>query len=391
MYTPIILSFVFIIIILIGIIYQKQKIAEPYKAPTSIPPNYNKYNTNLTHISNDPTGEPLAFNPKNNFNYTQLYYAFLVQLFQALSFQRKIYEKTLVKNYPKNTIDTHARDKLDLLIKPLLKRIKQIAPMTDFWLVGYESWRIYQVKNDPIKINQIDCFIYDRIGWTEIRLLLEICELPKKNAINSTQCRQINNKNLKTCAQETTPQFPRYFVGYPTNDQLIPLPTEVIITEKTVQNLNGVNYPIPCPFEKIWINWIEIVNSNLTLNSFEKFNGKQLSGINKIPFDYSKWDGGNNPYQLPNRATNQWPTIDSQPPNIKAWPCTPVPFVWDSLGNRPIVQPTKRCPGIRTSLTQQPLTTSYDPSMFQYPRNITKYTWMFDNSKIIPALQYMGA
>ena len=76
-----------IIIIVIAVINTKRDCEEQYiNKPTVIggnPPNYNDYNTQLTHISNDPSGEPLAFDDKNNFNYTQLYYAFLVQLFWA--------------------------------------------------------------------------------------------------------------------------------------------------------------------------------------------------------------------------------------------------------------------------------------------------------------------
>ena len=391
MYTIAILSIALIIVIIIVAVKNKQKIKESYKPPSHIPPNYTKYNTNLTEISTDPSGEPLAFNPKNNFNYTQLYYAFLVQLFQALSYQKKQYSKTLVKNYPKNTIDDAAKDKLNLLVQPMLERIKQIAPMTDFWLVGYESWRVYQENNGPLKINQIDLFLYDRVGWTEVRLLMEIAELPKNAGIGKYNCRHIADKKLKTCAAETTPDFPRYYIGYPANNQLIPLPTEVIVTEKSILNFKGINYPTPCPFEKIWINWIEIVNSNLTVNAFENFKGPQLKGLYDIKLEHSKWTGGNDPYQEPNRVTNQWPTLDTQPKDIKAWPCTPVPFIWDSNGIRPKVDPTRKCPGIRTSLVQQPLTASLDPSMFQYPRNITQYRWMFDNTRIIPALQYMGA
>lgn len=392
MYIVIILLVAFIIAVIVeGIKKRKinRKLTENYKPPTNIPPNYLKYNTNLTHISNDPTGEPLAFKPENNFNYTQLYYAFLVQLFQALSHQKQKYDTVLVKNYPKNTIDTNARDKLHILMEPLLKRIKEIAPMTNFWIVGYESWRVYQVKDSPLKINQIDCFIFDRIGLTEVRLLLEICELPKLEGVHKYKCRK--GSNATNVAKETTPEFPRYYIGYPAFDQLIPLPNEVIVTGNNVENSRGIDYQIPCPFEKIWINWIEIINSSLTLNSLENFKGPQLQGLNKIPFDYTKWEGGNDPYQLPNRVTNQWPTLDTQPKDVKAWPCTPVPFVWDSLGNRPIVNPTRKCPGVRTALTQPPLTTSYDPSMFDYPRKQNQYTWLFNNAKIIPALQYMGA
>jgi len=362
MYIPIILLLLIIVIVISCL--NSQKITEKYKNST------------------DTLEKDLDFQKQidnKNYNYTQVYYMFLLQLFSALSSRKKKYDITLIENYAKNTIDYNAQDKLNIIVQPVLTKLKEIAPMTDFWQVGYESWRIYQINDSPLLLNKIDLFLYDRIGWTEIRLLLEICELPKSES-SEINCRYPDKSS----------DAPRFFIGYPANDQLIPLPNEVIITEKSVQNTKGISYKIPCPYEKIWINSMEIVNSNLTLDAFEDYNGISLPGIDKIPFDYSKYSGENNPIQLPNYINNKWPTLDTQPKDIKAWPCTPVPFVWDSLGNRPYVHPTKRCPGIRTSTTQLPLTASLDPSMFQYPRNITKYTWLFDNTRIIPALQYTG-
>jgi len=41
-------------------------------------------------------------------------------------------------------------------------------------------------------------------------------------------------------------------------------------------------------------------------------------------------------------------------------------------------------------LEQEPLTASLDPSMFNYPRGITQYTWLFANSNRDMGLQYEG-
>jgi len=373
----------------------KTTLNEKYKSPTTLPPNYTKYNTGLTEISTDPSGVPLAFDEdKNNFNYTQLYYAFLVQLFKTMSANKKEYPKNLVKYRAKNTVDYHDMDALNLLMKPLLKRMAVLSNFrTDFWITGYESWKVFQVINSPLKINEIDCFVYDRVGLTQIRLLIQLIELPNKDAVNKYECREIKDKKLETCAAMTTPEFPKYPIGIPSDDQLIPLPTEVIVSGKDIENHNGVDFPVPCSFEKLWINWVEIVNSSLVLNAFENFNDVQLEGINQIPFDYTKYtppDGRQNPYQWSAQATNQWPTLNTQPKNLKAYPSTPVPFVWDSQGCRPEVHPTRRTPGIRTGLEQEPLTASYNPGMFDVPRKVTEYKWMFENSAVIPALQYEG-
>lgn len=394
MYKLIIVFIIIIIILIIFAVINSKKMFENYKAPTTTPPNYEKYNTELTHIANDPTGEPLAFNPKNNFNYTQLYYAFVVQLFKSLSSKSKKYDKKLVENYAKNTITYNNLDSLRFIMEPLLKEINRIVPQTNFHIVGYESWRIYQDKNSSVKINQIDCWIYDRTNLTQLRVLLEICELPFKGGEGKYECRKVNDKELKTCASETTPEFPTYTIGIPSNNQIIPLPTEVIITGHNVQNAKGINYPRPCPYEKIWINWVEIVGTNLVLNAFENFGDKQLPGLNRIPFDYTVWKSDNNsPYQDPNRVTNQWPTLKDQPKDLEAWPCSMDKFEWDSQGT--IIPPSKpkesrRCPGKRHGLEQEPLTASFYNSYFNFPRGITQYRFMFANEVIIPALQYMG-
>ncbi len=387
--------FILIAIIILSVIAAnlKYNFFEKYKSPTTLPPNYTKYNTELTEISNDPSGEPLAFDEtKNNFNYTQLYYAFLIQLFKTMSQNKREYEKTLVKYHAKNTVDYHAMDALDGFMKPFLKKINELTNgRTDFWQVGYESWKIFQVNDSPLKINEIDVFLYDRIGWTEIRLLVQIIELPTKDAVGKYDCRVTGDKKLQTCAKMTTPEFPTYPIGIPSDDQLIPLPTEVVTTGKNVENYNGVDFPVPCGFEKLWINWVEIVNSNLVLNAFEEYPDVQLQGLNKIPFDYTKYtppNGRQNPYQDYARATNQWPTLGNQPKGVKNWACTPRPFTWDSQGVQPEVHPTRTCPGVRHDLTQTPLTASLDPSMFNYPRAITQYTWMFRNDAVIPSMMY---
>ena len=170
----------------------------------------NKYRE---HYKNTPPGVAYTLendldiqNPKMQKNYTQTYFAFLLQLFAALSSKRKAYNTTLLENHAKNTIDSNAQDKLNILVQPVLSRIKEIAPMTEFWQVGYETWKVYKIDNSPLLLNKIDMFIYDRIGWTELRILLEICELPKGAP---TDCRKKGDPSFVSVAEKTTPEFPR--------------------------------------------------------------------------------------------------------------------------------------------------------------------------------------
>ena len=116
-----------------------------------------------------------------------------------------------------------------------------------------------------------------------------------------------------------------------------------------------------------------------------------LPGANAIPYDYTLWKGPNNAYLEPASIRNKWPTLKSQPKNLKAWPCTPMPEYWNMFGVYPNVKPTKNCPGIRSSLTQQPLTASYDPSMFNNPRGDNSYDWLFRLSRSIPGMPFGSA
>ena len=345
--------------------------------------NFLKYNTNLTKVAFDPNGIPLDFMPKDKYyNFTMVYYLFLLQLFQILSINKKEYNKILIKNYPKNTLDFNTLDILNYYIKPLLLKINEVSLISDFRIVNFESYKVYKLEENDFKLHEIDFFVYDKRGEVELRLILELVEVPDE--------KKKFNPKYETCAQRTTPSIPKYFIGYPAKNQFIPLPSQVIITGKDVLSDVGTDYPIPCPFQKIWINSIQIINSNLALGALENFGVKDLPGANDLPFEYTVWNGGNNPYYFPAKYRNKWPTINTQPKKQKAWPCTPVPFKWNFDGVQPKVHPTKNCPGIRSSLREQKLTASYNPNMFDYPRKQNEYTWLFDNAQNIPSIMYNG-
>ena len=345
--------------------------------------NYLKYNTDLTKIAINPSGNPLDYKPlKDNYNYTKLYYIFLIELFKALSVNKEDYNIKLIDKFPKSIINSNITNTLDMLVKPILGRIKQIAPMTDFWLVGYDNYDLYEIKNSNLKLHKINCFLYDVNGVVQIRVLLEIIEEPKK-------IEKFKSKE-KTCAQKTTPSIPYYYIGYPCKNQLIPLPSQVIVTGLDVLSQKGIKYPVPCPYERIWLNYAEIINSNLVVNAFENFGIDDLPGLNQINTPYSVWKGGNDPYYLPSKYRNKWNKFKDQPKNIKAWPCTPIPFIWNLYGTPPKVTPTKKCPGLRSSTTQAPLVANYNPSMFNNPRNENEYKWLFNLAQNDPSDLYNG-
>lgn len=73
-------------------------------------------------------------------------------------------------------------------------------------------------------------------------------------------------KEPLTCAAYTTFPFPRYFGGYPTLDQMIPLPSQVIVTGMDVLGQAGKdpNYP---NFKGLYLNSVKLENSDLALGT----------------------------------------------------------------------------------------------------------------------------
>jgi hypothetical protein len=75
------------------------------------------------------------------------------------------------------------------------------------------------------------------------------------------------SKQIATCAEYTTFPFPRYPFGYPTLDQMIPLPTQVINTGPgEVLSQKGIDADYP-RFKAIYLNRVWTENSDLALGT----------------------------------------------------------------------------------------------------------------------------
>ena len=75
------------------------------------------------------------------------------------------------------------------------------------------------------------------------------------------------NNKIKSCAEYTTFPFPKYFMGYPALDQMIPLPTQVVSTGPGLvlsQAGKQADYP---NFKSITLNKVLMENSDLALGT----------------------------------------------------------------------------------------------------------------------------
>jgi hypothetical protein len=75
------------------------------------------------------------------------------------------------------------------------------------------------------------------------------------------------SKSIATCAEYTSFPFPKYPLGYPNFDQMIPLPTQIISTGPgMVLSNKGINADYP-RFDKIYLNRVWLENSDLALGT----------------------------------------------------------------------------------------------------------------------------
>ena len=173
--------------------------------------------------------------------------------------------------------------------------------------------------------------------------------------------------------------FEYYNIGIPSLNQWIPDPMSVIPTGNEVISPKGINFPKKDDIRVMYINSIDIENSTLVLHPLKvNKDVEYLQGITDNTLEKSSVSGDNDPYLEPSKIRNEWPTLNSQPPYQKAWPCTLPSQDWDELSiSTPEVYPTKLCPGIRSSTKQQPLTAEYWRSMVGVPRYSGQNAWLF--------------
>jgi hypothetical protein len=217
-----------------------------------------------------------------------------------------------------------------------------------------------------------------------------------------------------TCAEYTTFPFPRYFVGYPAMDQMIPLPTQVITTGMDVLSTKGVDCEYPM-FKNLYLNKAWLENSDLALGT--ELSTCKSSGINdtllpssnfkkikksdiKLPekeyadciknpanicykgtetYNESTKEGWPSGWIQPAKWRNKWPRLWSEPRDRNDWPSTPVGNKWNNIGVRyPIPEPDKQHPGIRWSTEQPPRTPLYWPTITGLPQSGGPNFWLFN-------------
>jgi hypothetical protein len=366
-------------LLIIGAVISAIVINHQQKQKFIFNPNEKKYNTDLTPMTDYPYKIQKDKDGLTYHNKTQSDYEFITRLFNLLSRNQTDYEYEPAEiQYTRDDIDFNRKEQLDVLIQPVINNINQITKnYLDIVFVNYENVVIRNIKNSNLKSWTINFTVWSKKlaqGYRiQTQLIIDFIEL------NSQQKKDMLTNRGQNVALQTTPEHPKYFLGYPNTNQYIPLPFNVIITGNQVISAQGVSYPVPMKFHELVVNTIEVFNSNLTLLAGEKATEKQTDGVGAGTLEFSTVSYHDTPYIEQYKARNKWIPLYTQPTDLEAYPCTPQPTqTWNSLGVPPkSAHPTKQCPGLRSSLDQQPLTASFDPSIFNNPRNNTEYQNMF--------------
>ena len=287
-------------------------------------------------------------------------------IFEKLRNNKKYYLHNIKKDiyYSNNTIPLKIRLEIDYIIKLIFEEINN----------EYNS-RYYLIFIDNVKVKEdyngnkqyiINCLLNNNKDYSGIRIKLDVILYVKKN-----MKKILSNLNI----------------GIPSNDQLIPLPHDILVQERGVISTDTVNPIKPDEFNSLYLNSIKILNSNLIVKEDTILNKKELNGVFNTSHEYSYIrNSRNNPYIEPSILRNKWPTLYNEPKDRKQYPCQVPSKTWNELGvPKNEINYTKACPGKRESTEQTELQGQSYPSLGQLPRNKGNNVWLFERSRGIPS------
>lgn len=243
----------------------------------------------------------------------------------------------------------------------------------DFQYFNYD--RILILTGEPNEKNYIyDVLVQENSKMFQLKLRFDVYVHLEENMKN----------NILTCAQETTPEFPTYPIGIPSEDQLIPLATEVSITSRQVYSLSGINVLKPQEVRELFINHVGIFNSDLVLDP--ELPTRNYGGVTDGTLENKKITLPNyTPVQELGVTYNKWITLNTQPKWLHPYPCAAPKLDWNDLGVYPEVKPKYPCVGVRASPFPEPVQAEYYPTLATLPKWSGENAWLFDLATGIPS------
>lgn len=362
------------------------------------------YSQNNNNVNNVPTVFNSPCDKENGpyYDKSQFLYKSLHKYFNHLTRgEKRFLRGKCDKNiFTRPTIDEILKIELDEITGKVLDTVNQ-NPFFNFSLLQYEN---VIVMSDNMKNRRyiIDFLVNDRITHYGLRLKMDIVKFVIQN--NSTGERtgektgNTSDSGDSNCTTLTSPAFRRYYGGYPTIEQMIPLPTHVIPTANLVLSDYGKETIVPIQSRYIHLNSIVIENSTHTLDIANRCNTTcNTDGIQdtSLPYGFEtrRNDGENRgPYLQHSKMRNKWPKLDDEPPEDYISPCSfRDGMCWDDKGipvkkrdfnwNNKMTLPKEDCLGKLSSTVKYPRRPNYFTSNYQIPQNSGESAWLFDRTR----------
>jgi hypothetical protein len=401
LFTYFLIIVIFIIIFMIVINFNKYYYKESF--------DFDNKNNIPNFVQNY---ENIDFKKDPNYRYQNITEFDFQRLFKKLELVNK--EKLTIKDksnynfYTQSTTQDKLRMDLDIISKYVLMILND-DKYYDFSKTNFGDVKIWidKIGNEEIKY---ELFLWDKKNYFQIKLLVHIIKFVEVGEAE------------KYGVRDSPYMFPDYNIGLPFKDQIIPLPTEVIITGHFDTGISTIRPNAPSPIKYLYINQIEIQNSTLIVDYHkDKYPFNRLtvdetgfSGITDSSLEYSIMKGkqDNNPYLSKGREYNKWIRLDEEPSYMSEYPAKFPPIKkWDNLGifyyDGPIdeqypEEPPKNSDkiiftkenkidedrycntferGTRWSEQRQPLEPNFWPSNYTINSTCGENYWLFDLSK----------
>ena len=287
--------------------------------------------------------------------------------------------------YTQSTTDDRLRIDLDNITKYVLLVLNK-DKYYNFSKTNYGNVETWTDIDNNCKY-RYELFLWDKKNFFEIKLIIEIIKFPVKS--NSEKFGIKDKKYI----------FENYNIGFPSKDQMIPLPIQIVPSGNFANGNSTISPNDPLKINSLYLNKVEIENSTLIINyeknkySDPKINitEKDFSGVTDMSLEYVNVKGDNTPFIEKCEKRNKWPTLDSEPRWKAQFPAKPPPRDWDEDGvyyysekqeKRKEDQMRQYCdvyePGTIWSPMKMPLQPYYWPTLATIPRNCSENYWLFD-------------
>ena len=390
--------FIIVICIIIFILYYSNNLN--FKKNIKNNESFSTFNLNNENKPNFIKNyENIDFNKEPNYKYENITEYNFQRLFNQL---KKINKKKITLNnkanynfYTQSTTDDKLRMNLDMISKYVIS-ILNGDNYYDFNKTNFgdvEMW-VDKKGNEELKY---ELFLWDKKNYFELKLLVHIIKFIEENEVNKYGL--MNSPYI----------FPDFNIGLPFKDQIIPLPTEVIISGNFDTGNSTIRKNEPTKIKYLYLNQIEVQNSTLIVNyNQDKYPMNRLevsengfSGITDMSLEYVniKNKSISSPYIENAKEYNKWITLDEEIKFAGQWPSNPPPRHWNDDGtyfygkhqkddiafkkdDKRKYSDERLCDvfnnGTRWSFDKEPLQPTFNPTIAGLPRNCSENNWLFE-------------